>query len=424
MLTLSTGQQAQLCDGTTRRGFLQIGAMAFGGLSLADVLRAEEAAGIGSSTKGVINIHLNGGPSHQDIFDLKPDAPAEYRGEFSPIKTNVAGVEICEHLPLLSQMADKYALIRALVGSNAGHSNHQTLTGYNGKSLSNIGGRPSFGSIVAKLQGSNESGAPAYVAYGGAPHGYLGPVYKPFEPGRLDSLTLKNVSADRLATRTSLLSQIDNLRRESDASGQMEAMDSYTQRAYAMVTTGRVADALDLRKEDPTVVERYGKASSNLLAARRLIEAGVRTVSMSGAWGGWDTHNMNFKALKRNLPQMDQGLSALLWDLNRLGMLDDVSVVVWGEFGRTPRINGKAGRDHWPAVSMAFLAGGGMRTGQVIGATDRLAAQAKDRPIDFQEVLGTLYHNLGIDVGQAQIIDPSGRPQYLLDYREPIRELV
>ena len=426
MLTLSTGQSARMCDGTTRRGFLQIGALAFGGLSLAEVLKAEEAAGVGSSNKGVINIHLNGGPSHQDIFDLKPEAPAEYRGEFSPIKTNVAGVDICEHLPKLAQMADKYALIRALVGSNAGHSNYQTLTGYNSKSLTNIGGRPSFGSVIAKLEGASDSGAPPYVAYTNAPHGYLGPVYKPFSPGRRDLLTLqRSMTAERLATRTSLLSQVDNLRREADASGQMEAMDSYTQRAYSMVTSGRVAEALDLKKEDPTVVERYGKNSSNLLAARRLIEAGVRTVSMTAPWGGWDTHGNNFKNLKsRNLPQMDEGLSALVWDLDRLGMLNDVSVVVWGEFGRTPRINDKAGRDHWPKVSMAFMAGGGIKAGQVVGATDRIAGVAKDRPVDYQEVMATLYHNMGVDVATTQIIDPSGRPQYLLDVRKPISELV
>lgn len=426
MLTVKFSEKQRFCDGVSRRSFMKVGALGVGGFMLGDLLRAEAAAGIGSSHKAVINIHLGGGPSHQDMFDLKPNAPVEFRGEFNPINTNVPGMDICEHFPKLATMADKFAVIRSLVGSNAGHSNYQTLTGYNKRSLPNIGGRPSHGSVVAKLQGATPSGAPPYVSYSGGSAGYLGPVYKPFSPNEAKNVLRLNrgLTADRLSSRTNLLGSLDNIRRDIDSSGQLDALDSYTQRAVEMVTSGDVADALDLSKEDADVVERYGKKSKNLLTARRLIQAGVRVISMSGSWGGWDTHRNNFVSLRRNLPAMDEGVSALIWDLDRLGMLGDVSIVVWGEFGRTPRVNSRAGRDHWPRLSTAFLAGGGMRTGQAIGTSTKYAEYAQDRPVDYQEVHATLYHNLGIDPVSTTIIDPNGRPQYLLDMREPISELV
>jgi len=426
MLTIQAGQPQRYCDGVSRRSFLKVGAAGFCGLTLANLLRAEDAAGIGSSSKAIINIHLSGGPSHQDIFDLKPNAPVEFRGEFNPIATNVPGLDICEHLPKLAQMADKFAVIRSLVGSNAGHSNFQTQSGYNQRSLTNIGGRPSIGSVVAKLQGANPNGAPPFVSYSGGSPGYLGPIYKPFSPNDAKNVLRLNrgLTVDRLSERTNLLSSLDTIRRDIDSSGQVEALDSYTQRAYEMVTSGEVADALDLSKEDRNTVSRYSKQGENLLAARRLIQAGVRVITLNASWGGWDTHNKNFTSLRtRNLPQMDTSLSALLWDLDRLDLLNDVSVVVWGEFGRTPRVNNRGGRDHWPKLSMAFLAGGGMKTGQAVGTSTNYAEYAKDRPVDYQEVHATLYHNLGIDCETTTIIDPNGRPQYLLDYRSPISEL-
>ena len=280
--------------------------------------------------------------------------------------------------------------------------------------------------MVARLQGGNENGAPPFVSYNGGDAGYLGPIYKPFSPNDAKSVLRlgRGMTADRLSDRTNLLTSLDTIRRDLDGSRQMDALDSYTQRAYEMVTSGEVADALDLSKEDPAVVAKYGRQNANLLASRRLIQAGVRVITMNGMWGGWDTHNNNFVTLRRNLPAMDVGLSSLLWDLDRLGMLDDVTVVVWGEFGRTPRINSRAGRDHWPRLSHAFLAGGGMRTGQMIGTSTKYAEYAKDRPVDYQEVHATLYRNLGIDAVSTTIIDPNGRPQYLLDFREPIAELV
>ncbi len=428
MLTIQGSGSTRYCDGFSRRSFLKLGALGIGGLTLADLLRAEAAAGIGNSHKALINIHLGGGPSHQDLFDLKPKAPAEFRGEFMPIATNVSGMEICEHLPQLAQLADKFAVIRSLVGSNAGHSNYQTHSGYNERSLASLGGRPSIGSVIWKLKGS-KNGAPAFVSYNGGNPGYLGAQYQPFSPrgggAGLANLSLhRSLTVERLAERQSLLGELDQLRRDIDASGQMDALDSFTQTAIDVVTSGRVADALDLKKADPREVERYGRGGAQLLTARRLIEAGVRVVTLN-AFGGWDTHSNNFKTLReRNLPQMDQAMSALLEDLYARGMLEDVSVVMWGEFGRTPRVNNRAGRDHWPKLSTAFLAGGGMRTGQVIGSSTRNAETADSRPVDYQEVHATLYHNFGINLAGTQFVDPAGRPQYLLDYLSPIQELV
>ena len=425
MLRINLADSQRYCDGVSRRSFLALGTLGIGGLTLADLYRAE-AAGSGSSHKAVINIHLSGGPSHQDMWDLKPDAPTEYRGEFNPIKTNVPGMDICEHFPQLAKMADKFAVIRSLVGSNAGHSNDQTHTGFNRKSMANIGGRPSIGSVVARLQGATPSGAPPFVSYNGGAFGYLGPIYKGFSPNDAKNvLRLQaGLTVDRLSERTSLLSSLDNIRRDIDSSGQLEALDSYTIRAYEMVTSGEVANALDLKQEQADIVDRYGSSNKNLLIARRLIQAGVRVITMNGPWGGWDTHSNNFVTLRKNLPKMDQGLAALIWDLQRCDLYSDVSIVVWGEFGRTPRVNAKAGRDHWPRLAGAFMAGGNMRTGQVVGSSSRKAEYAKDRPVDYQEVLATLYHNLGIDTVSTTITDRNGRPQYLLDYRDPISELV
>lgn len=428
MLTIHGSNSGSFCDGVSRRNFLKLGALGIGGLTLADLLRAEAEAGIGSSQKAIINIHLPGGPSHLDLFDLKPEAPAEYRGEFMPIPTNVAGLDICEHLPMLATMGDRFAVIRSLVGSNSGHDNLQTQSGYNRRSLESLGGRPATGSVISKLLGSID-GAPPFVSYSGGSPGYLGPTYQPFSPnGRgaaLANLRMeRSLSETRLNDRSTLLGSLDRIRRDVDASGEMIALDDFTKTAIEVVTSGRVADALDLKKEDPRLVQRYGKGGSTLLTARRLIQAGVRCVTMNG-FGGWDTHNNNFKTLRdRNLPQLDQAVSALIEDLTAQGMFDDVTLVIWGEFGRTPRVNTRAGRDHWPRLSMAFMAGGGIRGGQAVGQSSRKGEVAEKRPVDYQEVHATLYHNMGIDLQTTQFIDPAGRPQYILDHMDPIKELV
>jgi hypothetical protein len=248
---------------------------------------------------------------------------------------------------------------------------------------------------------------------------------------------IDELSVERLNDRTALLAGLDSLRRDIDSSGMMGAMDGFTQQAVGILTSGRFAEAMDFSQEDPRTIEHYGgqaagieavgtsdggKAVLKLLLARRLVEAGVRVVSIS--LSDYDTHSGNFTRLRRLLPTLDQGLHALVTDLDQRGMLDDVTIVVWGEFGRTPKINKNAGRDHWPSVGPAIMAGGGMRTGQVIGSTDRYAATATSRPVHYQDVLATVYHNLGIDLRSTTLVDPSGRPQYLLDRGMAIGELV
>ncbi|MCA9247291.1 MAG: DUF1501 domain-containing protein, partial [Planctomycetales bacterium] len=386
-----TGDRQSFCDGVSRRSFLQLGAMGIGGLTLPSLLRAEAGAATGATQKSVINIYLGGGPSHMDMFDLKPNAPVEYRGEFVPTSTNVPGMEICQLMPKLATMADKFAVVRSLSDAINNHSADQTLTGYHRDSLRSVGGRPALGSVVAKLQAADSHGplAPPFLSFmGNVNPGYLGPVYQPYQPsgaGR-SNLELRSISAERLNDRTALLGQLDQIRRDADGSGKMEALDSFAQSAVGVITSGKLADALDLGKEDPRIVERYtggarsgrAKETERFLLARRAIEAGVRVVTLN--WGGWDTHGNNFKTLREQLPALDQGLSALLTDLYERSMLNDVTVVMWGEFGRTPKVNSNAGRDHWSRASQVFLAGGGMRTGQMVGSTTPRGEEPLDRP--------------------------------------------
>jgi len=430
MLNLVGKRHGGYCDGLNRRSFIQIGALGFGfgGLTMADLMRLEAAEGRSHSTKSIINVHLGGGPSHQDMWDLKPQAPIEYRGEFNPVPTNVEGIEICEHFPLLAKMADKFALIRGLVGSVNEHSSSTTQTGYSRRAMEAIGGAPAVGSVIAKLQGFNGGVAP-FVSTMGLSPGYLGPQYKPFNTGSVKSmLSLNRISADRLGKRADLLKSVDKIRRGLDTSGEMAAADAFTQQAVDVVLSGKMADALDTDKEDPKVRERYlgnddrrMRNNRNFLMARRLVEAGVRAVSLS--WGGWDTHRDNFTKLRDQLPALDRGLSALITDLHERGMHRDVAIAIWGEFGRTPRVNSNAGRDHWPRVAACFLSGGAIQGGRVVGASDRIASDA-DTPVHLHNVLATLYHSVGIDTRTQQIIDPAGRPRYLLDHREPLAELL
>ncbi|MFN0068873.1 MAG: DUF1501 domain-containing protein [Limisphaerales bacterium] len=452
MLTILGPRPANsgFCDGVSRRIFLKIGALGLGGLTLPQVLRAEASAGVrsaGQAHKAVIMIFLPGGPSHQDMFDLKMDAPAEVRGEFKPIPTNVPGVEICEHLPRLAHQADKYTIIRSMVGMEDRHEAFQCYTGRLNRSQP-AGGFPSMGSLLAKLEGSGDPAVPAFLGLapkmGHAPWsdngvaGYLGAAYAPFEinkGGGKDDMVLNGITLDRLSDRRALLGSLDTFRREVDASGQMAGLDAYTQQAFGILTSSKLVTALDLANEDPRVVERYGKGDpknrddggpklmEQFLIARRLVEAGARCVTL--AFSRWDHHGDNFGALRQDLPLLDQGLSALIEDLHQRGLDRDVSVVVWGEFGRTPTINKDGGRDHWPRVSCALLAGGGLKHGQVIGSTDRLGGEAASRPVQFGEVHATLYHALGLDVNQVTVPDLTGRPQFLVDPGvQPMRELV
>jgi hypothetical protein len=453
MLTL-LGQPIRYCDGISRRAALKIGTFSFGAatLTLADIHRAEAAAIKQGRTlatsphKAVINIFLGGGPPHQDMFDLKPDAPKEIRGEFNPIKTTVPGIEICEVFPKLAKMMDKFAIIRSIVGARGGHDAYQCTTGWVHSSLASMGGRPSIGSVLTKLQGAVDPSVPPFVGLSERTQhvewsdpgqaGYLGSTYAAFRPSGPDlaNMKLNAVNQANLADRKRLLAGFDALRSELDANGTLASMDAHTERAMNVLLSSRLIDALDVAKEDPKVRDRYGDgkpykyqydgaptANDQFLMARRLVEAGARCVTLS--FGRWDSHGKNFDLVRDHGGKLDQALSALVWDLDRLGMLDDTTVIAWGEFGRTPRINKEAGRDHWPQVSCAILAGGGMRTGQVIGSTNRLGEHAKDRPVKFGDVFATLYHNLGLDPETTTVNDPTGRPQHLTD-GEMLRELV
>ena len=444
------GKKQQYCDGVSRRGFLKIGGLsagAMGGFGLRDILQAEAASGKKSSHKSVIHVFLPGGPPHQDMWEIKTEAPKEIRGEFNPIDTAVPGIQIGECFPKIAAAMDKMAVIRSVVGNAGSHASFQCLSGWDKRSLQSVGGRPSIGSVLAKLKGPVDPAVPPTVGLAaktghspwsdpGGP-GFIGAAYKPFQPqgqGMAD-LKLNNVSLERLDDRKSLLKGLDGLRRDVDASGMIEGMDAFTQAAFGVLTSSKLVDALDLSKEDPKLRERYGDGkpykyqydgaptcNEHLLMARRLVEVGVRSVSLS--FGRWDSHGANFDLVRHHGARLDQAVSALVEDLDERGMLDDVTVVVWGEFGRTPRINKGAGRDHWPRVSCALLAGGGMRTGQAIGATNRLGEYAFERPVDVQEVITTIYHNLGIDAMTTTLSDPTGRPQFLSNMRDPIKELV
>jgi len=456
MLTIY-GRGQRYCDGLSRRSFLKIGGFAFGSaaaLSLADVLRAEAATGKPARHKAVINIFLDGGPPHQDMWDIKTEAPAEIRGEFKPIGTKVPGIQIGEVFPKIAASMDRFAVIRSVVGNAGDHDAYQCLSGWPRRALAGQGGYPSIGSVLAKLQGPMDRAVPPSVGLAvpaghmewsdpGSP-GFLGPAYAPFCPNQMgsggkgqgsDVIKLRGMSLERLHDRRRLLDALDAHRRDLDAEFPVQARDAASDAAFDLLTSSKLADALDISKESPKTLERYGTgkpyqfqydgcptANDQLLAARRLIEAGCRCVTLS--YGRWDSHGKNFDLVRDHGSKLDQCLSALVEDLEQRGMLNDVTVIAWGEFGRTPTINKDAGRDHWPQVSCAIMAGGGIKTGQVIGATNRLGEYAEERPVHVQEIIATIYHNLGVDPQTTMLEDRSGRPQYLVDYRQPLPELV
>ncbi len=424
------GQGRRFCDLGTRRDFLRIGGLGVGAgsLGLSDLLKARAVgpnAKNASKAKSAIFVYLPGGPSHIDMWDPKPDAPAEIRGEFKGAETNIPGIRINELFTRQAAMFQHFAAVRGVVSVNE-HSDSLVMTGYS--DIENrIMNHPSFGSVLSKLRGMNDDGIPPFVSLRGASKGtepgYLGVAHRPFTPEGQGVANLRPTPAnagERLTKRRDLLNQFDDFRKESDTTGTANGIDQFTSRAFEIVSSGTVRKALDLSKEEAKVRESY-RGVENFLTARRLIEAGVGCLTLS--YGGWDTHVNNFVQLKRQLPILDRAIGNLVTDLKERGMLDEVAIVVWGEFGRTPKINGTAGRDHWPTAMNALVAGGGLRTGQVVGGTNSNAEKPKDRGYPVQRVLSTVYHALGIDPGMT-FLDTFGRPQHLLSDREPITELL
>lgn len=418
---------------TSRRGFLRVG-----GVALPAWLRAR-AMGQGrrGEASAVIQVVLGGGPSQIDSYDPKPEAPVEFRGEFGAIATNVPGVSISEHFPRQARIMDKLAIVRSLHHATSDHAGgtHWMMTGHAPIEPTPIRNeRPSLGSVVARMRGGRVAGLPSYVGIPGpAPFGqgaYLGPGTNPFALGGDPSreFTLRNLdppeglSLGRLDDRRGLLAGLDRLERSRDASGLMEGMDRFTAEAYAMVTGPSARRAFDLSREDPRTRDRYGRTSigQGCLLARRLVEAGVPFVTV--VEGGWDHHTEVFANCRRMLPALDDAIAGLVGDLHDRGLDRKALVLVWGEFGRTPRVNGSGGRDHWPSSMSAVLAGA-FTTGQVIGASDRRGERPADRALRPEDLLRTVYEVLGIDP-LHEFPNEAGRPLAVLNQGRPIIELL
>ncbi|MBY0523268.1 MAG: DUF1501 domain-containing protein [Gemmataceae bacterium] len=460
MLTI-TGSRQSYCDGIGRRSFLKVGAMGAAGMALPEILRHRAEAGSTkpASPRGVIIVCLTGGPSHLDMYDMKPDAPEECRGQFKPIQTNVPGLDICEHMPLQAKIADKLALVRNMSWTLNDHKLHELYTGFAGDVKAPFLSppvRPAFGSVVSKIRSGTKHLLPQYVSMGPSDFYhipasdtplYLGSAHAPFEPkGQgLANMELKaGMTRDRLDERRGLLGSFDQMRRELDARGQMESVDQYTAKALDMMTSPAVRDAFDIEKEAPKVRELYGPDvkfkweyqaghtwhASRFLMARRLVEAGVPVVTL--AEGGWDDHGkVNnaspqgtlFERMKEKLPVYDRSIYALISDIHQRGLQNDIAVLVWGEFGRTPRVNFAGGRDHWTRAGFSLFAGGGFHTGQVIGKTDERGQVPVNKAYTPQNVFASLYNVLGIDPDNETYSHPSGRPMHLLDDTNRITEL-
>lgn len=446
--------RGSLCDGQARRRFLKIGALgAFGmGLGLADQLhseaRAADAAGRAmrhSSKRSVILIWQHGGPSQLDTFDMKPDAPAEIRGPYRSIESALPGAPVCELCPRQAAVLDKCSVIRSFSHGNGDHwaAAHWMLTGRLGANGSDRAARqPSLGAVASHLLGARREGALATVNMNDGGFGFhgaawLGVAHHPFrygeysygnEAGRLPSGDHKSfslvdgLSQDRLLDRVSLQRQFDEARRSADRRGAYEQLDSVEQQALDILLSGRTREAFQLEREDSATRERYGEGwGEQALLARRLIEAGVRFVTLNT--GYWDDHGNIERALNDKLPRHDRAVGVLIADLAERGMLDDTLVVSAGEFGRTPKMNDGAGRDHWPQAQSILIAGGGYRHGQVIGATDAQAAFPVSRPVGVEDFCAIIYHALGLRANDS-LIDHAGRPMHLLPGGEVPRELL
>ncbi|MGY8651500.1 MAG: DUF1501 domain-containing protein, partial [Verrucomicrobiia bacterium] len=411
------------CDGLSRRNFLQVGSLGIAGLTLPNLLRAKET-GAALNNKSVIWVWLGGGPTHVETFDPKMDAPREYRSTTGECKTTIPGVSIGGTYPKLAKCMDSMALVRSFAHGNSSHGTGTAwvMTGYNDRTKM----RPSMGSIIAKAKGTAhpDTGLPSYVRIGGIGSdgpGWLGTRFQALSPsGQARKNMELAVDASRFGDRRGLLNSIDVINRKVDRSGQMAGLDGFEQQAFDLVL-GSAKDAFDIKKEDPKVRARYGKGlGEQLLLARRLTAAGSRFVNIQ--YGGWDMHGKIQNAMKSRSPQMDQGLSALIEDLKASGQLDDTLLVVTGEFGRTPRVNSKGGRDHWGRLCTLMLAGGGLNMGQVIGKSSPKLEDPAERHITPQDMLATVLQMFGLDP-KLQFMNNQGRPTYVVEDGRPITEL-
>jgi hypothetical protein len=449
-----------LCPGPqTRRGFLQAGLLALGGLSLGDLLRLRAAAKDETSDEtSIILIWLQGGPSHMETYDMKPDAPLDYRGELQPISTLVPGLDVCELLPMHARVADKFSIIRSISHGFANHAGGagRFLSGRDPLApLAPISQFPTIGTIVGRMKESRNIGIPNYVSsvnrvYGGG-SSYLGESALPFVVARdpnasnfsVPNLSISGRLKDRLDDRVGLLNSFDTMQRGIDRNGSIAAVDEFNEKALSLLTSDKAKRAFDISQEDPKTRDKYGrhKWGQRALLARRLVEAGVSFVTMQmqnpgvpNGIGNWDIHAVNghlFDDARARLPIFDRAIAALIDDLHQRGLDKKVMVVVTGEFGRTPRINPQKGtrsgviqpgRDHWPGSMSVLVSGGGMPMGQVIGSTTANGAYAKDNKLEPNDLLATMYRYLGIDYN-AEFIDRTGRPMPILPHGEPIREL-
>jgi hypothetical protein len=440
----------------SRRGFVKAGILGASGLSLSQLLRSEAQSattGTQQRPKTVIILWMRGGPSHIDMWDVKPDAPKEFRGEFGVIPTSVPGIQLSDMLPMTAKLMHKWSIVRSLHHHDAGHSTGDQIcfTGYNAGPMPDQNIHPSCGSVVSKQLGHLSPHLPPYVMIPkmdpGTGPAYLGVSHKPFEtladpaltvPFRVPNFTMpEGVSMDRVGNRKQLLTSFDQLRRDLDVGGQLDAVDRYGRQAWDILTSSTARDAFDLDREPQAIRDRYGffppfdpKAADRcgcqnwaqrMLLARRLVEAGVRLVTVDLRW--WDTHVKGFESLRLGfLPRWDKAYSALIEDLDQRGLLESTLVVAWGEFGRTPRVNDKAGRDHYPNVFSAAFAGGPIKGGRVVGSSDAVGAFPKANPKTPQDVLALIYRHLGVDY-RAEYLNSTGRPIPVLPSGTPIDEL-
>lgn len=434
MLTLNARRKSRDCDGSTRRDFLRVGSLGLSALGLPGLLAARaHAAESGAPTKdtSVIWIWLSGGPTHVETFDPKMTAPVEYRSTTGEVETNVAGVTLGGSFKECAKVADKMAFVRSFAHTNSGHGGgtHFLMTGYDNRNIDNGGlpSRPSIGSIASRVRGANHAvtGMPTYVRLGSI--GSDGPAFlgTPYAPFGSNNDAKKNMSLDtpleRVADRRGLLAGFDNFQRDADRTGLMDGLDAFEKQAFNLVL-GKAPQAFDIRDEDAATRQRYGKGlGEQLLIARRLCESGCGFVTLN--YGGWDMHGQIQNAMNRRGPELDTAVSALVDDLHQRGMSKNVLVVVTGEFGRTPRINKNAGRDHWAPLSTLAMAGGGLKMGQVVGESDDKAFRPATKAIRPQDLMATVFHVLGIDQ-KLQFVNQGGRPVYMLEEGKPISELV